>query len=166
MAPHLIFFIPRRFDVESILLGLTQSLRLPANVGPMDSEATFQFVASRGVGEDSYLLLEYSEDAREMIEELSEWEKPSRAYKDLLLACQSKIGIHYRDSNDGKAAILAMSAALGEAANGCIVDNDWGCLLRLSAMVECINRDPNWSWERDEFPELPDVAVSEWREDD
>jgi len=166
MAPHLIFFIPRQFDVEAILPELTQSLELPAYVGPRNAEAEFQFVASRGAGEDSYLLIEYSADAHKMIEELSKWEKPSKTYKELLLACKSKIGIHYRDSKNGIKAILKIGALLGEAAEGCIVDNDYGCLLKLSNMVNCIHENPGWSWERGEFPDLVGVAASEWREDE
>ena len=162
MAPHLIFFIPSRFDVESALLDLAHRLTLPADVDPMDRDSVFQFVSQRGEGSE-YLLLEYSENAREMIQELSEWEKPSKAYKDMLLACRSKIGIHYRDTKNGKKAILEIAAILGEDAMRCIVDNDYGCLLKLSTMVECLNQNSNWSWERDEFPELPDVAVSEWQ---
>ena len=160
MAPHLIFFIPSRCEMESIFVEVARSLLLP-DPGPLDHGAVFQRVSQRGEGKE-YLRMECREDAREMIEELGEWTQPSREYKRILSACKSTIGIHYRGPENGKRVVRAMAAVLTEAATDCLVDNDYGCLLKLSTMAECLCADSGWSWERYDFPELPDVGSSEW----
>lgn len=71
--------------------------------------------------------------------------------------------IYYRLLSNAKEAILATGAMLGEKGRYCIVENDLGCLLTLDSVVNCLSSVLEWTWEKDSFPELPNVAPSEWR---
>lgn len=163
-AKELMLFVPHTFNIESVLSHLVNALAL--NIDDIPSEMKgFPFSARRGMGR-SALRLEYYSNGQDMIAELSEWEKPSQKYKDMLLGCTSYLVIYYREMSDARDAIFAIANTLGHIASDCVFDNGNGCLLTLSAVMTCLQSDITWSWERKVFPELPDVATSEWYDEE
>jgi hypothetical protein len=162
-AKELTFFLPKDFNKSLVLTHLVEELGLVIVDIPGNLELGYQFLARRGKGR-TILEMEYRDDASAIIEELSEWENPSREYKNALLDCQACINVYYREAFNAREFIMSLSPMLGESSALCIVDNGEGCLLRLADISNCIEKDGDWSWERGEFPELPSVAISEWRE--
>ncbi len=162
-AKEITFFLPKDFNKNQVLKLLVEELGLDVMDISGNLELEYQFLARRGEGR-SILEMEFMDDVSAIIEELSEWENPSREYKDALLDCRAGISLYYRDAFNARDFIMSLASKLSEASAFCIVDNGEGCLLRLSEISNCIEKDGAWSWEREEFPELPSVAISEWRE--
>jgi len=162
-AKEITFFLPKDVNKSELFKLLVEELRLDVVDIPGNLELKYQFLARRGEGR-SILEMEFTEDASAIIEELSEWDNPSREYKDALLDCHAGISLYYRDAFNARDFIMSLASKLSEASYFCIVDNGEGCLLRLSEISNCIEKDGTWSWERGEFPELPSVAISEWGE--
>jgi hypothetical protein len=162
-AKELTFFLPKDFNKNQILKHLVEELKLDVVDISGNLKLGYQFLARRGEG-SSILEMEFMDCARAIIEELSEWENPSREYKDALLDCHAGISLYYRDAFNARDFIISLASKLSESSVSCIVDNGEGCLLRLSEISNCLEKDGAWSWERGEFPELPSVAISEWRE--
>ena len=163
-AKEMTIFFPRTFDVEAIVPRLVSELGLEMQEIPAGKNFSFQASAMRGTGK-SLLLMEYRKNAQNLIHELSEWEKPSRTYIRLLLDCESSITFYYRNIEDARSALFAIGSLHNTVANACVFDNDMGCLLILSSILGNLQSDANWSWERTAFPDLPDVAASEWEDD-
>ncbi|MBI3729036.1 MAG: hypothetical protein HY254_11995 [Burkholderiales bacterium] len=161
-AKQITVFFPPRVDKELILANLVKSLSL--EIDRLPDDFPYEFSAQRGRG-PSYVLIEYQGNDRGEIEELSQWERPSENYKQLLLQCESTILLHYRDTNQARKFFLTLAAALGTVSSRCIVENGFGCLLLLSETVACLEHNKAWAWERDAFPDLPNVAISEWVDD-
>lgn len=161
-AKTITVFLPKSLVAESMLIGLTKQLRLVADELPTEKKFDFQFSAQIGVGKD-HLLIEYREEDEGSIKEIGQWERPSNELKESLFKCQSSIMIYYRLLSNAKEAILAIAALLGERGQYCMVENGLGCLLTLDSVVYCLRTVPDWTWEKDLFPELPNVAASEWR---
>lgn len=159
-AKKIMLFFPREFDVAAVLPRSVANLGLEMQAIPAGIDF-IQVSALRGCG-PSLLLMEYSEDAREIIQEMSGWVCLSEKYRDLLLSCRSRVAFHYRNIADARDAILDLELPLKELADQCLMENGEGCLLILSSIFSCLNGDMNWSWERTEFPDLPEVAPSEW----
>ncbi|MCX4028568.1 hypothetical protein H0A36_14550 [Endozoicomonas sp. SM1973] len=162
-AKELTFFLPKGLNKDQVIQPLVEGLALKMINIPNDIEVNYELLARRGEGK-SILEMEYTDNARGIIEELSEWENPSDGYKDLLLNCHSCITLYYRDADDARNFIKSIAAVLSEMAATCIIENGEGCLLTLSETARCLSKDETWSWERREFPELPNVAISEWAE--
>lgn len=160
-AKEFTIYVPKSFRSESINDEIANRLALKIDELPDSLGLSYQFSAQKGEGK-SYLLVEYAEDQLNVINEISEWERPSRFYKEMLLGCRSSITIYYRDLALAKNAVSVINELLGDNASSCIVENGEGCLLRLESITERMRQDPNWTWEKREFPDLPDVAVSEW----
>ncbi|MFZ6873877.1 hypothetical protein ACO0LF_17615 [Undibacterium sp. Di27W] len=161
-AKQITVFFPLSVDKDRIIANLVKNLSLEIDCLPDDFPC--EFSAQRGRG-PSYVLIEYQGNDRGEIEELSQWERPSENYKKLLLQCKSKILLHYRDANQARKFFLALATTLETVSSRCIVENGFGCLLLLSEIVTSLEHNKAWTWERDVFPDLPDVAVSEWTDD-
>jgi hypothetical protein len=161
-AKELTIFIPSMSSIETSLPSLAASLSMAADDLSPTPGLTYQFSARRGEGL-SVLSLEYKRDDQDLIQEISQWERPSDAYKHLLQACQSSITIYYRNPAFAQEALVAIGSQLQDATKGSVVDNGLGCLLTLDAILQALHEDAQWSWERYEFPEMPGVAASEWR---
>ncbi|NLR74246.1 hypothetical protein [Leeia aquatica] len=157
----LTIFTPSRADMQFMLDGLVESLALKVDELPDKLRFGFKFSAQRGRGK-GYLLLEYHGNNLDFIHEISQWDRPADDMRETLLACGSKITIHYRNINLAKEAVLLIGKWFGGFCKNCVVENGFGCLLALDALVENISNNSEWSWEREEFPEVPGVAVSEW----
>jgi hypothetical protein len=157
------FFLPKGVNNDQVIHFLVKDLALSKIDIPTDVELGYQFLARKGEGM-SILEIECRDNARDIIEELSEWENPSKEYKNLLLGCRSCIKLYYRDEENARSYIKSMASVLGQMAVSCVVENGEGCLLLLSDILSSLSKDEAWSWERREFPELPNVAISEWRE--
>ncbi|MFC4158779.1 hypothetical protein [Chitinimonas lacunae] len=161
-AKTITLFFPFSLVTESMLLELTRRLKLKIDELSSEKEFGFQFSAQGGSGK-TYLLVEYRENDEDSIEEVGHWGQLGDEIKKILLRCQSSITIYYRLRDNAKEAILAIGALLGEGLQYCVVENGQGCLLTLDSIVKCLQDESEWSWERDTFPELPNVAPSEWR---
>lgn len=159
-AKEITLFFSGSIDVIRVFAHLVNTLALELEHWdpPLDSSRLGS--AARGYGIE-VLRVEYEVDGTALIQELSEWEQPSEKYRGLLLTCKSFIALHYRKLEIARQAIMEV-AALQEKGDECVVENGMGCLIMLSSMRACLLEDENWSWEREEFPELPDVAPSEW----
>jgi hypothetical protein len=162
-AKEITFFLPKDFNKSTALKLLVEELGLDVIDISGNLGLEYQLLARRGEG-GSILEMEFMDDASAIIEELSEWENPSREYKDTLLSCHAGISLYYRDTFNAREFIMSLASKLSESSAFCIVDNGEGCLLRLSDILNCLEKDGAWSWERREFPELPSVAISEWKE--
>lgn len=162
-AKELTFFLPKGIDESQIIKSLVEQLGLSEVDISGSPGLEYQFLARRGEG-SSILEMEFLDDASAIIEELCEWENPSREYKDTLLGCRAGMILYYRNSLNARDFIASLSPKLREASAFCMVDNGEGCLLRLAEISNCLEKDESWSWERREFPELPSVAISEWME--
>lgn len=160
-AKELMFFLPKDYGCDQVLKNLVDELDLNVLDIPVDLKLNYQFLARRGEGK-SLLEIEFRENSFKVIQELSEWEKPSQEYKDLLLKCESSINLYYRNPKDASAFIEVLVGLLGEITSKCLVENGEGCLLLLNEMSGCIKKDMNWSWERTTFPDLQNVSDSEW----
>lgn len=160
-AKELTFFFPEDFEKELAMANLVDKLGLEIINIPEGIELTFEFSAKRGEGK-SYLAIEYVNNAKQIIEEIGSWENPSSKYKHLILSCHSSMTLYYRNINDARQVILILAPPLSSISSQCIVENGNGCLLLLSDIFLCLQKDETWSWEREYFPELPDVAISEW----
>ena len=91
------------------------------------------------------------------------WEKQKKAYKDIFEACKSSVSIQYREVDVARNALLAFENVLEIGSTSkCLVDNGLGCFLKLDDVLGCVMKIPRWSWENEQFPELPGVAISEW----
>jgi hypothetical protein len=108
--------------------------------------------------------MKYFSDVAGFINELLEWEKPAAAYKRLLAECSSGISIHYRGIGLAKKCLQLIETNIGDTASRSILENDKGCLLKLSDVIQFITVDSSWTWEKEEFPEIVGVASSEWLE--
>lgn len=153
-------FIFRNFQIEPILRDIAVQLGLVIDVLPPDFPS--QFSAQKNSGRE-YLLLDYSEDRNDMIEELINWEYIYSNQKDILLNCHSCLDIHYRRKEVAIEALTVIGQALSTVRSKCIVENGFGCLIPLDTFLNCL-QDTNWTWEKKAFPELPGVAQSEWLE--
>lgn len=160
-AKELTFFLPEQLNKNQLLSDLVEGLGLDVIEIPNDLELEYQFLARRGEGK-SILEMEFSDNARAIIEELADWENPITEYKNDLLICCSVINLSYRDTSNAREFIELLFQKLSELSGPCIVDNGEGCLLRLAEIAKCLEQYEDWSWERREFPELPNVAASEW----
>lgn len=161
-AKEIMFFFPNEFEKEIVMANLVDKLGLEVIKIPAELGLTFEFSAKRGEG-TSYLSIEYASDAKHIIQELSNWENPGTKYKNLILACRSCMTVYYRNINDAKNLILILASSLNVASSQCVLENGNGCLLLLSDIFSCLQKDEKWSWERYQFPEFPDVALSEWK---
>lgn len=160
-AKELMIFTPFRSDMQSLLDSLVGNLDLTVDMLPDKSEFSFQFSAQRGKGLD-YFLFEYIKNDLDVICEISQWERPSDDIKRKLLACESRITIYYRRTNLVKEALLIIGKWFGEVRKDCVIENGYGCLLTLDAIIDNVSRDSTWSWEKKQFPEVSGVAISEW----
>jgi hypothetical protein len=159
----LTIFVPELALNEDLLNRIAGELSLAVEEVPPSLDLSFDFFSKRGSGR-SYLALEYKGDDSALIREVMQWERPSSSYKRMLAACKSSVTICYRELDVAKDAVLKLGAALSIGCrSSCVLDNGRGCLLRLDDVLICIRQEPQWSWEREQFPELPDVAVSEWQ---
>lgn len=161
-AKELTIFLPQSMLIETSLGSVAKKLLLEIDEIPPELGLNYQFSAKKGGG-SSYLLIEYKKDDRLLIQEICQWEHPSDKYKELLQDCCSSLTVYYRDQNSAKEILQVLALEIKEVSSKCIVENGFGCLIKLRDILDCLQQDPLWSWERDEFLELPDVAVSEWR---
>lgn len=161
-AKEITVFFPESTLIESSLSDVAKKLHLEIDEIPADLGLKYQFSAKRGVGR-SYLLIEYKKDDSVLIHELCQWERPKSAYKEILQGCCSSLTVYYRDQKSAKEALHVIASDIKKIRSRCIVENGFGCLLMLESILDCFQQDPLWSWEKEEFPELPDVAISEWR---
>ncbi|QGJ68354.1 Hypothetical protein PBC10988_0130 [Planctomycetales bacterium 10988] len=160
-APNIVILFPPELAREVLLRDLVQKLELvPEELHPA---LNHDFCAKR-MEEDGYILLHYYFNGSFEVEEFYYWEKPSRFHKELLVDCESLLSVTYRGIQRARRCFQVVSESVGELASRCVVENDHGCLLTLEEICRCLNADPTWSWEREDFPELPNVASSEWIE--
>jgi hypothetical protein len=153
-------FLPECVNKDAVLGRVVEELSLSVDHVPEGSP--FEFSAQlRDQG--AYLLIEYDSNVAEIVSEMSEWQMPTKEYKLLLTNCRSSIIIHYRGIEHARNCLKAISDTVGGISTKCIIENGEGCLLRLSDVMGKIAGDPTWTWEREEFPEIYDVAPSEWR---
>lgn len=164
-AKELTFFLSKNIHRDRLLNDLVDKLELSVIPLPSDLGLEYEFLARRGE-KNSILELEFSQNASSIIQELANWDNPSDDYKNELSSLHSSINLFYRDINNAREFIYLLNQKLSDLSEPCIVENSEGCLLRLSQIVECLKDDKNWSWERREFPELNDVAISEWSEEE
>jgi len=157
-APEITVFLPIGRDYEQLLYSIAKTLSLSIDTLPSDSSFAF---AAQQLGAE-YFLIEYDADACAIVDEMQQWEKPSQEYKSLLRGCKSCIIIHYRSIDLSKRCLFIISEYLGQLSSLSVVENGYGCLLRLSDTVEHVSVDSSWSWERETFPDIPGVADSEW----
>lgn len=157
-ATQITVFLPVGRSYEDLLHNIASVLSL--NIETVPTGFPFAFSAQRVDAEQ--LLIEYDADAIAISDEIGQWEKPSQEYKLLLQECTSCINVHYRSINLAKQCLVAISNSLGQSSALSVVENGFGCLLRLSDIVEHVLVDSDWSWEREKFPDLPGVAESEW----
>ena len=160
-AKEMTVFFPGGFEKANVLQELVEGLAL--SVDSLPAGFPYEFSAQRRDGQSS-LLIEYDDDPRDVIGEIGKWERPSGDYKRLLADCRSGLVIHYRNQSDASRCLRLIAKSIEPIVTRSIVDNGLGCLLLLSDVVALLERDSSWSWEREEFPELVDVAVSEWLE--
>ena len=161
-AKELTIFIPAASSIEPSLVDLATGLSMAIDDLSSRPGLTPQFSARRGARQ-SLLLLEYKTDDSQLIQEISQWEQPSKEYKDLVLACEASITLYYRNPENAKEALDAIGLKLASSAATSMVENGLGCLLTLSSMLEAMRQESQWSWETYEFPDMPGVASSEWR---
>ncbi len=161
-AKELTIFFPESILIESNLSDVAKKLHLEIDEIPPELGLSYQFSAQRGIG-GSYLLIEYKKNDRLLIQEICQWERPKSTYKDMLQDCCSSLTVYYRDQDSAMESLNLLAYSNSFDVSKCIVENGFGCLLKLENILDCFRRDSRWSWERDEFPELPDVAISEWR---
>lgn len=162
-AKELTIFLPESTLNEIILNEIARGLSLVADQISSALNLSYQFFAKRGSGR-CYVAVEYKNDDLNLIREVVNWEHPSNAYKAMLRACKSSITIYYREQRFVEDVVLELGAFLKTACTSpCIVENGRGCLLRLDDLLDCLKQEPKWSWDREEFPELPGVAASEWK---
>lgn len=162
-AKELTTFVPESVVSEYVFNEVAKELSLEVDEISPALNLSYQFSAKKGTGK-TYLSIECKNNDLNLIQEILKWERPSDAYKNMLAECKSSITIYYRDQREAKAAILKIGAALEKAhALNCITENGQGCLLKLEDLLNCLQKEPQWSWEKEEFPELSGVAISEWR---
>lgn len=160
-AKELSIFLPKELDIKNLLQDIVNSLSLSTIDIPADKKLSYQFLARKGEGID-LLEVEYSESVSSTIAELSEWEKPSQKYKEILNNCESLIIVYYRLVKNANSVLNILEANLGKYSNRVIVENGEGCLLLLSDFMLFLKNNEDWNWEKKVFPELPNVAESEW----
>ena len=160
-AKQITIFIFKAFSVETILENVAAKLGLIIDELPPEKKFSFQFSAQKNSGKE-YLLIEYTEADNELIAEISNWERINANQKEIILNCKSNITIDYRKREVALEAITIIGQALSNISSKCIVENGFGCLLPLDTMLDCLHLDVNWTWEKEIFPELPNVAPSEW----
>ncbi len=151
-------FLPVGGSYDSLMQSIVDELHLKRDELP--SDFPFGFTAQR-IGED-HLLVQYDADSTDITREMEQWEKPSQDFKLLLQGCGSSINIHYRNIDLAKQCIIKIGIYLGRLSSRSVFENGNGCLLRLSDIIEHCLRDPDWSWERETFADIPGVADSEW----
>lgn len=163
-APHLSVFLPNDVSGGEVFDRLVSGLSLRIDALPADR--TFSFASSAQAGPvTSYVLLEHHVESKEWIDELVQWEHPGKKYKGLLAKCTEHISVTYRDQNKVRSLFRILGAILGSSSSRCVVENGEGCLLTLEDILACTLADPLWRWDKQVFPELPEVGISEWRED-
>ena len=161
-AKELTIFAPEPVFSEGLLNVLAKELLLVVDAVPPSLGLSFDFSAQKGSGR-SHLTIEYKIDDSALIREVMEWGRPSDSYKSMLDACKSSVSLYYRELDMAKDALLKLGALLrADRSSSCLVDNGRGCLLKLDDVLIFINQSPQWTWEKEQFPELPDVAASEW----
>ena len=161
-AKELTIFAPESALSEGLLSVLAKDLLLVVDAVPLSLGLSFDFSAQKGSAR-SYFAIEYKRDDSALIREVMEWERPSDSYKNMLDACKSSVSLYYRELDVAKDALLKLGATLKAGlSSSCLVDNGRGCLLKFNDVLVFINQRPQWSWEKEQFPELPDVAASEW----
>lgn len=161
-AKELTVFTPESALSKSALSDIAKELSLEIDKIPPELNLSYQFSAQKGSGKN-YLLIEYKDNDISLIQEIAKWERPSNAYKKLISDCKSSITIHYREQNAAKDVILKIGKTLENGCSSkCVAENGLGCLLKLDDLLNCL-QEPQWSWEKEKFPELTDVAISEWR---
>lgn len=161
-AKELTIFIPKSSSMEPWLADLASGLSMDIDDLSSTPGLSYQFSARRGEGR-SLLFLEYRRDDSRLIHEMSQWGRPTKAYKDLLQACQASVTLYFRNSAHAKEALSAIGLGLKNSCGASMVDNGLGCLLKLESILDAMHQDAQWSWERYEFPELLEVISSEWR---
>lgn len=160
-APQLSVFLPGDVNNHAVLARIVEALSL--SVDHVPAGFPFEFTAQLRTN-NIYILIEHDSEVIDIIGEMMEWEMPTEEYKSLLSDCKSSINIHYRGIDYAKNCLLTLSDAVGDASSRCIVENNEGCLLRLSDVARLMTGNPTWTWERGEFPEIPGVGSSEWRD--
>ncbi len=158
-AKEMSVFLPKKFQKTEVFNKLVGLLALTVDSIPDGSP--YEFSAQRG-NDGSYLLIEYDANPQDVIQELSEWKRPTGEYKKILTGCEACFVIHYRATSDARSFLLLLAETVQQIAPKSIVDNGLGCLLLLSEIVARMNDDSDWSWEKETFPELAGVARSEW----
>lgn len=160
-APEITIFFPAAIEKQIILQSIVVGMSL--SVDEVREGLSFEFSAQRTTA-GGYIAVEYDPDASSIIEELSQWEKPTAEYKQLLACCQSSLTIRYRGLAHAKECLRIVGAKTGQLSSKCILENGLGCLLRLSEVTQFLADDASWTWEKQAFPELGGVAPSEWIE--
>jgi hypothetical protein len=158
-AKEISVFVPSDVDHRGVLSSVVDSLGLAVDSVPLGSP--YAFSAQRR-DDNGYLLIEFDFNARDVIEEMEKWEKPSSEYKRILGACGMSIVVHYRKPDDLRRCLVALGKAIGSNACRCVLENGLGVVILLSDVVDRFESDSTWSIEREDFPELIGVAPSEW----
>jgi hypothetical protein len=163
-----VFFSSLVAHVDGAVAKVVDHLQLV--VDDLPGDFPYDFSAQIGRGSNHLLVeLKYGDSIGELpeIEEItSEWEYVSEERRNLLLDCKASLLVHYRDIKLANRLLLLLAEAVGPLQDRCVVKNGHGCLLLLSEMTDMLRKDPDWSWEKQLFPELPGVAPSEWLEDE
>jgi hypothetical protein len=157
-APQITVFLPKGLTYEQMLYNAASTLHL--NIDALPPGFPYAFSAQQ-VGAEHFLIA-YDAEATDIIDEMRQWEKPSQEYKLLLQGCGACINIRYRILDLAKQCLIIISDYLGQSTSQSVVENGYGCLLRLSDIIDQCSGDSTWSWERETFPDLPGVADSEW----
>lgn len=162
-AKELTIFMPKNaIDINS-LNEIAKNLSLMIEEKFPSVDLSYQFSARKGLGKD-HLSIYWSNKNSDLIKEILEWERPSDYYKNILAECKESITINYRDLQLAKNLILTTERNLTKIpTSACIVDNGLGCLINFNDFLNQLKIDSGWSWEKEEFPEIAGVAISEWK---
>lgn len=162
-AKEISLFFPPDIEMLPAVSALVSGMSLEVEIAPKHLDLPYAIAASRDAGGRDTIRIELDKSAVEIIHELSEWEKPSASLIDALMRCSGCLTIYYRSVVNAKQALTILAESFGnDETSHFIIENGEGCLLPFPTMLNCIKQDANWSWERRFFPELPDIAPSEW----
>jgi hypothetical protein len=163
-APSLSIFLPSKINGDEVFKLLVSGLHLTVDVWPSDRPSTLASSAQAGPV-NSYVLIEHYADSAELIDELLQWERPGERYRRLLSGSAEHLAVTHRDQEKVRTLFDLLANYLGPAGTSCVVENGEGCLLTLADIQACAAGDPLWRWDKQVFPELPEVGISEWLEE-
>ncbi|MEZ6046988.1 MAG: hypothetical protein R3C11_15685 [Planctomycetaceae bacterium] len=161
MALGIMILLPKLENLQELLDKNVAFFHL--SVSELDNCEVFDFSAQL-YDKEGLILLERCVNTDDIFSDYFEWDNIPEEYLSLVLNLKTVLFLNYRGISRAKQILQFIRKELKEEAAFCLIDNDDYCLLKLVDVVNQIDKEPEWTWEKSRFDELPGAPKSDWED--